>query len=119
MLLHILAKKTLPELRQLYFKLKEQIFASPRFGFAYNTEALESLLKETLGSEIRMCDVKEPKLAYCDFYMNYCYSTHRVLVAAVYKKTTKLELKFFNNCFDYADSPHRDQRSKGKTNCSI
>ena len=58
----VLAKKTLPEMRQLYFKLKEQIFASPRFGFAYNTEALESLLKETLGSEIRMCDVREPKL---------------------------------------------------------
>ena len=31
---------------------------------------------------------------------------HRVLIPAVYKKDTHLELHFFNNCFD-------DDRSKG------
>lgn len=49
------------QLRQLYFRLKEQVFSRSRMGYAYNSKALEELLKEELGTELRMCDVNYPK----------------------------------------------------------
>lgn len=55
------AKKSLKELRQLCFQLKDDVFASPKFGIAYNTESLEELLKKYLGTEMKMSDVKHPK----------------------------------------------------------
>lgn len=53
--------KSLTQLRELYFRLKEQIFARSRMGYAYNSKALEELLKEELGTELNMCDVEYPK----------------------------------------------------------
>ena len=55
------AKKSLKELRQLCFQLKDEVFGSPKFGIAYNTEALEELLKKSLGTEMKMSDVTHPK----------------------------------------------------------
>ncbi len=55
------AKKSLSELRQLYFKMKDKVFGTVRFGVAYNTEALEQLLKDELGSSTRLSDVEFPK----------------------------------------------------------
>ena len=53
---------SLQHLRQLYFKLKEQVFAQSRMGgYACNTRALEQLLKEELGTELTMSDVSHPK----------------------------------------------------------
>lgn len=65
------AKKTLTELRQLYFQLKEQIFAHDRYGFAYNTAALEEILKEAFGTEVKMSDVTFPRYYFSPiiFYM--------------------------------------------------
>lgn len=53
--------KTLSELRQLYFKMKEDIFAKSGFEIGYNTKALERILKHTLDDKMRMSDIKEPK----------------------------------------------------------
>ena len=58
-----IAKKSLRELRQLYLKLKNEVFASPKFGVVFNTEALERLLKDTLGEHMKMKDVAHPKWA--------------------------------------------------------
>ena len=55
------AGKSLLEIRQLYFKMKEEVFSRPRAGFAYNTRALEKLLQDELGTEMCMGDVKRPK----------------------------------------------------------
>ena len=55
------AKKSLRELRQMYLKLKDEVFASPKFGVAFNTEALEHLLKDALGTKMTMRDVTHPK----------------------------------------------------------
>lgn len=55
------ANKSLAELRQLYFKMKDRVFGSDRFGFAYNTEALEKLLKEEFGTSMRLGSVTTPK----------------------------------------------------------
>jgi hypothetical protein len=54
-------KKSLSELRQIYFKLKEEIFAKSGFGIGYNTEALEKILKSSFDSKMKMSDIKEPK----------------------------------------------------------
>ena len=59
--LFIVAKKTVKEVRKIYFRLKEEVFSSPRAGFAYNTAALEKLLQETLGSRTQMNSVSSPK----------------------------------------------------------
>ena len=55
------ANKTLPELRQLYYRMKDQVFAKARAGFAYNSKALEVILQEVLGTEMMMKDVSQPK----------------------------------------------------------
>ena len=55
------AGKSLLEIRQLYFKMREEVFSSPRAGFAFNTKALEKLLQDELGTEMCMGDVKRPK----------------------------------------------------------
>ena len=45
----------------MYLKLKDEVFASPKFGVVFNTEALERLLKEILGVTMKMGDVTHPK----------------------------------------------------------
>lgn len=56
-----LANKTIDELRQMTFQLKDNVFANPKFGLTYNAEALEKTLKEVVGTKIRMSDIKHPK----------------------------------------------------------
>lgn len=75
----LLGNKTLAELRQFYFKLKEDVFTTQGIGGlgGYNTDELERILKEVLGTEKRMSDVKEPKynewILILSFYM-YCFA---------------------------------------------
>ena len=57
----ITAEKSLRELRQLYFKLKDQVFSKPGKGLGFDSKALEDLLKETLGETYCMNDVPHPK----------------------------------------------------------
>ena len=53
-------------------------------GVAYDTNALEDILKNEMGTELKMSDVQHPK----------------VLISAVDKSTTQLRLRFFNNVFN-------------------
>lgn len=55
------AKKSLKELQQLMFKLKDEVFANPRAGFAFNTKAMERMIMEEFGTDMLMCHVKKPK----------------------------------------------------------
>ena len=57
----MLAKKSLAQLRQLYFKMKDKVFGSDRLGFAYNTDALEKLLKQEFGTSMKLSDVNFPR----------------------------------------------------------
>ena len=68
-----LGKKTLSELRQMYFKMKEDIFAKSGFEIGYNTNALEKILKQTFDSDMKMSDMKEPQLVIDQkiFIMNF------------------------------------------------
>lgn len=59
-MIHI-GKKSLRDLRQLYFLLKNRIFMKSRYGYGYSSDALEDVLKEYLSPEIRMSDVRHPK----------------------------------------------------------
>ena len=56
----ILGKKSLRELRQLYFRMKDEVFGRGRFGMAYNTDKLEEILKQEFG-DIKMSDVQYPR----------------------------------------------------------
>lgn len=47
------------DLRRLYFKLRESVFAEPRVD--YRSEALQRFVQELFGTELRMCDVQQPK----------------------------------------------------------
>ena len=54
---------SLPELRRLYFEMKDTVF-KPQFKFfnhACDTNALEELLKKMLGTEMKMDSVRKPK----------------------------------------------------------
>lgn len=51
--------KSLRECQRLYFRLKEQAFVGMR---PYPSETLENMLKEYLGAETVMADIKRPKL---------------------------------------------------------
>ena len=64
-------KKSLRELQQLYFKIKEYVFANDRAGFAYNTEALEKLIKEEFGTDMVMQDVLFPRFGICMYVRMY------------------------------------------------
>ncbi len=52
---------SLNDIRQLYLKIRNKVFAKPRMGFAYSSETLEQLLKETFGPNMVMSDVNHPK----------------------------------------------------------
>ena len=52
---------TLSQLRNLYFRLKEEVFSRGRVGFCYDSERLEEVLKEQLGTDMRMGDISHPK----------------------------------------------------------
>jgi len=116
----IKADKSLNELRQLYFKLKDEVFGKSRASVAYNTEALERILKKELGDQ-RMSDVKYPRYimmhhfitwlvivcTWNEIFKQFITFTFRVLIPAVRKDFINLKLHFFNNCFG-------DEFSNGK-----
>jgi hypothetical protein len=53
----------LEDLRKVYFEMKERVFKpqSRMLTTACDTEALEDILKKSLGTERKMNDVKKPK----------------------------------------------------------
>lgn len=54
------AKKTLPQIRRLYFILKERVFSTSG-PFGYDTAKLEELYKEELGTHMTMNSVTHPR----------------------------------------------------------
>ena len=54
-------KKSLREIFQLYFRMKDKIFSKPRIGFGFNTDVLEEILQECLDPDVKMTDVTHPK----------------------------------------------------------
>ena len=56
-----LGKKSLSQLRQILYKMKENIYSNSHSEPVYNTELLNALLQDTVGTTLTMCDVKEPK----------------------------------------------------------
>ena len=54
-------KKSLREIFQLYFMMKDRIFSKPRIGPGFNTDILEEILQEYLDPDIKMTDVTHPK----------------------------------------------------------
>ena len=79
----LVAKKSITQLRQLYFKMKDEIFGKVRHGgISFNTLGLEKLLKEEFTEHVCMDDESYPR--YMDngsFVLNFtarlvCYSSN-------------------------------------------
>lgn len=73
--------RSLAQLRQMFFRMKRAIFSNSPSEIAFNSSILNDFIRNIIGCDMRICDVKEP----------------RVLVSAVDKETTDLQIKFFNN----------------------
>jgi len=56
-----LGNKTLKEIQQLMFRMKDKVFANPRGGFAYDSKTLQKMILAEFGPDMCMCDVKQPK----------------------------------------------------------
>ena len=54
------AKLPLSQVRQLYFRLKNKVFAKARFGVVYSADELEKILREVFG-DMTMDQVLQPK----------------------------------------------------------
>lgn len=81
-------RKTVSQLRDVYWLMKDEIFGENQDGLLGflakgNTKELEKTLKGWLGEDVRLHHETYPK----------------VLIPAVFKKHTNLDLRFFNNCF--------------------
>lgn len=60
--LYTTAKKSIAQLRQLYFKMKDEIFGKARLGgISFNTLGLEKLLKEEFSEHVCMDDESYPR----------------------------------------------------------
>ena len=56
------AKKSISQLRQLYFKMKDEIFGKVRHGgMSFNTAGLEKIFKEEFTEHICMDDERYPR----------------------------------------------------------
>ena len=53
--------KSLRELRQLYFRIKDEIFAKGRYGFGWDSDAYEEILQQYLDPKIKLMDVTHPR----------------------------------------------------------
>lgn len=77
MLINCSGKKSLREIFQLYFMMKDRIFSKSRIGFGFNTEVLEEILQEYLDPDIKMTDVTHPKYVV---FIAYIISRNVVLM---------------------------------------
>lgn len=68
-------KKSLASIRKLYFELKEEVFATARFGYGCDTNALERLLKREFGTTERMLPLPNgPKFVHSIHTVDNCDS---------------------------------------------
>ena len=56
------AKKSLQQLKQLYFEMKEDVFSSGnKYGYGFDTRKMEEVLQRNFDPEMRMSSISEPK----------------------------------------------------------
>lgn len=56
------AKKSLQELKQLFFQLKDDVFGTAKLaGFGCDCDKFDNILKTYFGEEMKMTDVSEPR----------------------------------------------------------
>ena len=105
-------QKSIAELRHFYFKLYDRVFANPQ---ADRGQELQAIISEELGDvsmpgeSVYMHKVKEPRYSKCNNSIMIMISLFcRLLIGAVNKRMSTLDLKFFTN---YSDSEGGDSKS--------
>ena len=53
-------KRSLAEMRQFYFKAREDVFKDPHGGITFDSDAFEHMIVDAFG-EMKMNDVQHPK----------------------------------------------------------
>ena len=53
-------KRSLAEMRQFYFKAREDVFKDPQGGITFHSDAYEHMIVDAFG-EMKMNDVQHPK----------------------------------------------------------
>ena len=57
-------------MRKFYFKAREDVLMDPQGGIMFDSDALESMLKDNFG-DMKMCDVEHPRYCYRLYIQNY------------------------------------------------
>lgn len=58
----LIAKKSLQDLKQLFFRLKDDVFGTAKkWGYGCDTSKFAEVLKSYFGEEMKLADVTEPK----------------------------------------------------------
>ena len=88
-------------LRQLLFKMKNELFSNPSNDPSYNTALLKEFVRAVTGRDLKMSDIKSPR--YFSLYgsgrsLSDCFYMYSVMIPAVYREqANELQLKFFTN----------------------
>ena len=62
--LYIIGKKSLAEMREFYFKARDDVFHDPKGGLTFNTDVLQAKLQIEFGTDMRMNYVKYPRYTF-------------------------------------------------------
>ena len=95
-----LAKKSLSEMKQIYFQIKNKVFvtgsniANTYMSMNSNSQNMEEILKNELGDTL-MSSVQKPRYVY--LYMCNFIWVYRVMICTVNKEFVPLKVQFFNN----------------------
>ena len=54
-------KMSISDVRKLYFRVRNDVFMDARAGISFDTDALEKILQNVVGKEMRMSDVTYPR----------------------------------------------------------
>ena len=53
-------KRSLRELRQFFFNIKDEVFGTGKHGMGYDTDKLEKIVKKEFG-DMKMNDISHPR----------------------------------------------------------
>ena len=69
--------RSLAQLRQMFFRMKRAIFSNSPSEIAFNSSILNDFIRNIIGCDMRICDVKEPRFIYL-------VSIHLIVYLSIY-----------------------------------
>ena len=66
------AKKSMKELQQVGFRIRDEVFAKAKFQVGFNSSKLENIYRDAFGEDLTMDAVKYPR--YAGLFANMLYA---------------------------------------------